>query len=180
MLESRRVVLRPVKKADVKKFLEWFNDLEVIQYLTLYLPTTEIGEEKWIENLETIRKGKDVSLVIEVKDRKKRTMIGNCGLHNIDWKNRDAEFGIAIGEKKFWNNGYGTEAAKLMVDYGFEQLNLNRISSAAYGFNERSINMHLKLGFKKEGCVRKAIYKNGRYNDKILLGILKEEWRKQK
>lgn len=178
MLESKRVILRPVKRLDVEKFVRWFNDLNVTQYLVVYLPATQMAEEKWIEDLEREKKGRDVVLVIEVKNGKRRTMIGTCGLHKIDWKNRDAEFGIAIGEKKFWNNGYGTEAAKLMIDYGFSQLNLNRISSAAYGFNERSINMHLRLGFKREGCVRRAIYKNGQYNDKVLLGILKEEWKK--
>ena len=180
MLKGKRILLRAIMRSDLKKILEWFNDAEVIQYLSMYLPMTEKGEEKWLEDISTTRKNSDVVFMMEVVEGKKVTPIGTCGLHRINWKDRDAEFGIAIGEKKFWNNGYGTEAAKLLVDYGFSQLNLHRISSGAYGFNERSIKMHLKLVFKKEGVVREGIYKNGKYQDKVLFGLLRKEWEERK
>ncbi|MEK7160688.1 MAG: GNAT family protein, partial [Patescibacteria group bacterium] len=80
--------------------------------------------------------------------------------------------------KRYQECGYGTEAAKLMLDFGFNQLNLHRIDSSALDFNKRSINMHLKLGFKKEGCRRQKIFKNGLYHDEVLFGLLREEWKK--
>ena len=180
MLRGKRVVLRPVMRTDAKNCIKWFNDLEVTQYLLMYLPVTDVSEEKWIEDLNTKKQGTDVVFVIEVVSGKKKTPIGTIGLHKIDWKNRDAEMGIAIGEKKFWSNGYGTEATRLVLDYAFSHLNLHRVSSAAYDFNERSIGLQKKIGFVEEGRVRQSMYKKGKYCDKFLFGILREEWEKTK
>lgn len=180
MIKGERIILRAVMKADAKNCIKWFNDLEVTQYLVMYLPVTDISEEKWIEDLSTKRQNSDVVFVIEVVSGRKKIPIGTVGLHKIDWKNRDAEFGIAIGEKKYWGNGYGTEATKLILGYAFNHLNLHRVSSGAYDFNERSMKMHLKVSFKEEGRLRQSIFKNGQYRDKVLFGILKDEWKKQK
>ncbi len=174
MLNGKKILLRPVVKNDAKYFLDWFNDPEVIQYLVMYLPMTEMAEEKWIEGLTTNRKGVDVVFTIESIQKDK--VIGNCGLHNINNKDREASFGIAIGNKDFWSKGCGFESGKLLLDYGFNQLNLNRISSSAIAFNERSIKLHKKLGFSEEGIRRKSIFKNGQFWDKINFGLLRKEW----
>ena len=177
MLRGRSVLLRPVKRSDISYFLRWFNDPEVIQYLELYLPMTEMSEEKFIEELGTTRAKSDVILVIEAVGANSTRPIGNCGLHDINSKDHKAIFGIVIGEKDYWNKTYGTEAARLLIDYGFQQLNLHRISSSAFSFNERSIKLHKKLGFHEEGRLRQAMFKNGQYHDLVLFGILREEWR---
>ena len=179
MLKGKKVVLRPVKRTDVRYFLKWFNDPEVIQYLTLYLPMLESSEEKWIEGLSA-RKDDVVFVIDAVESKRGRKTIGNCGLQGIDNKDQKATFGIAIGNKNFWSNGYGTEAARLLIDYGFKELNLRRITSYVYEFNLRSKNMHLSLGFQEEGCYRKDVYKNGRFWNKIILGLLREEWEERK
>jgi RimJ/RimL family protein N-acetyltransferase len=177
MLKGKKVLLRPVKRSDLEFFLKWLNDPEVIQYISLYLPMTEMAEEKWIEELGTTRKDSDAVFIIEaIMGDESISEIGNCGLHNINKKNRDATFGIVIGNKDYWGEGYGIEAAKLIIDYGFNQLNLHRISSSALSFNERSIKMHKKVGFQEEGRCRKAKFKNGQFRDLILFGLLKEEW----
>lgn len=178
MIKGKRIILRPVFRSDVKNFISWFNNPEITQYLVTYLPITDIAEEKWIEDLSISRKDTDVVFVIEVIMGRKKIPVGTVGLHKIDWKNRDAEFGIAIGEKKFWGNGYGTEATKLILDYAFNQLNFHRVSSAAYDFNARSVKMHIRVGLKEEGRVRQSIFKNGQYQDKIIFGILQKEWEK--
>jgi len=180
MLQGKKVRLREVRKNDVSNFLKWLNDSEVTQYLTIFLPMMEASEEKWINDLALSKNQTDIVFVIEVKIRKHWVPIGNCGIHGINWHNRDAEMGMIIGEKKFWSKGYGTEAAKLLVDYAFLQLNLHRVSAGAYSFNIRSIKMQKRAGFIEEGCIRRAVYKNGQYHDKILLGILQEEWEKSK
>ena len=177
MLRGKSVLLRPVKRSDISYFLKWFNDPEVIQYLELYLPMTEMSEEKFIEELGTTRAKSDVILVIEAVGANSTRPIGNCGLHDINSKDHKAIFGIVIGEKDHWNKTYGTEAAQLLINYGFQQLNLHRISSSAFSFNERSIKLHKKLGFHEEGRLRQAMFKNGQYHDLVLFGILREEWR---
>ena len=178
MLKGEKVVLRPVKRTDINDFLRWFNDLEVIQYLATYLPMTEIAEEKWIEDLATkIRAGTDVVFVIEALDNDNKS-IGTVGLHGISPKDHHALFGIAIGEKSHWEKGYGTEATRLILDYGFRQLNLHRIWSGALAFNERSIRLHKTLGFQEEGRQREAIFKNGEFHDHVIFGLLRNEWKR--
>jgi RimJ/RimL family protein N-acetyltransferase len=149
----------------------------VRQYIGLYLPMTEMYEEKFIEELGTTRARSDIILVIEAIEGDSTKPIGNCGLHGIDPKDRSAVFGIAIGEKDYWSRGYGAEAARLLINYGFQQLNLHRISSGAFAFNERSLKLHKKVGFREEGRMRQATFKNGQYHDHVMFGILREEWR---
>jgi RimJ/RimL family protein N-acetyltransferase len=177
MLKGKNVLLRPVKRSDISYFLKWFNDPEVVQYLEMYLPMTEMSEEKFIEELGTTRARSDALFVIEAIKGASTKPIGNCGLHEIDSKDRKAMFGIVIGEKDYWSKSYGTEAARLLINYGFQQLNLHRISSSAFAFNERSIKLHKKVGFQEEGRLRQATFKNGQYHDLMLFGILREEWR---
>ena len=159
MLKGNHVILRPVRRADISYFLKWFNDPEVIQYLGLYLPMTEMAEEKYIEELGTTRARTDTPFVIEVIEGGSTRPIGNCGLNGINPKDHSATFGIAIGEKDCWSKGYGTEATRLLINYGFQQLNLHRISSSALAFNERSIRLHKKVGFREEGRLRHAMFK---------------------
>jgi RimJ/RimL family protein N-acetyltransferase len=177
MLKGEKVFLRPVRRTDISLFLKWFNDPEVTQYLGIYLPMTEMAEAKWIEGL-TDRVGTDIALVIEAIEGAGSKPIGNIGLHQLNPKDHFAIFGIAIGEKDYWSKGYGTEAARLILKYGFEQLNLHRISSNVFSFNERSLKLHRKVGFKDEGCQREAIFKNGKFADLMLFGLLRKEWEK--
>jgi len=177
MLRGERVLLRPVKRSDISYFLKWFNDPEILQYVGLYLPMTEMSEEKFIEDLGTTRARSDVVLVIEAIEGDSTKPIGSCGLHNISPKDHNALFGIVIGEKDYWSKAYGTEAARLLIDYGFQQLNLHRISSGALAFNDRSIKLHKKLGFREEGRLRQAMFKNGQYHDHVQFGLLRTEWK---
>jgi RimJ/RimL family protein N-acetyltransferase len=176
MLKGEKVVLRPVRRSDIEYFLRWFNDQEVTRYLKMYLPMTEMAEEKFIEELGTTGTVTRVILVIETSDGKNNKPIGNIALGNIHHKDHHAVFGIAIGEKDYWSKGYGTEAARLIIRYGFEQLNLHRINSSAISFNERSIKLHKRVGFTEEGRQREAYFKNGRYHDHVIFGLLRKEW----
>ncbi|UCD10165.1 MAG: GNAT family N-acetyltransferase [Dehalococcoidales bacterium] len=179
MLKGEKVVLRPVRRTDIEYFLKWFNDPEVTQYLGVYLPMTEMAEEKFIEELGTTGTGTRVLLVIEAIDGETSIPIGNTALSGIHPKDHHAIFGIAIGEKDYWSKGYGTEAANLIIRYGFEQLNLHRINSGALSFNERSIKLHKRVGFTEEGRQRESIYKNGEYHDHVMFGLLRKEWQNE-
>jgi RimJ/RimL family protein N-acetyltransferase len=104
------------------------------------------------------------------------TLIGSTGLHEIDYKNRHAVFGIVIGEKEAWGKGYGTEVTALITGYAFETLNLNRVGLEVYEDNERGIKAYERVGFTREGVLRQAMYREGRYWNKIVMSILREEW----
>lgn len=176
MLKGEKVFLRPVKRSDTEYFLRWFNDPEVIQYNYNYLPLTEMAEEKWIEEYTTrTRAGTEVGFVIEPLDDSNKP-IGNIGLFNINPKDHRAMFGVSIGEKSQWGKGYGTESTRLILGYGFHQLNLYRIWSGVFAFNERSIRLHKTVGFHEEGRQREAIFKNGEFHDEVIFGLLRDEW----
>jgi len=178
MLKGKEVTLRPIREDDLSSFVEWFNDQEVTRYLTHYLPLTETFEKKWIE--ETAAKREPV-FIIEARDKEGHIVaIGACGLHKVNHKNANAELGIIIGEKDCWGRGLGCEALTLLIDYGFNFLNLHKIYSGAYKLNKRSIKLHLKLGFVPEGERKEHVFTDGQYHDLLEFGLLREDWKKQK
>ena len=106
--------------------------------------------------------------------------IGCTQFVRIDWVGRMATFYIAIAEKENRSKGYGKEATKLMVDYAFATLNMNRVQLHVSSENERAITVYEKSGFIKEGKLRQAMYYENHYIDFYLMAILKEDWLKQK
>jgi RimJ/RimL family protein N-acetyltransferase len=106
--------------------------------------------------------------------------IGCTSFVRIDWVGRMATFYIAIAAKENWSQGYGTEATKLMVDYGFETLGMNRIQLHVSAENERAVKVYEKTGFIKEGKLRQAMFYDNHFIDFFLMSILREEWVKIK
>jgi len=174
MLKGKKVILRSIRKNDINHFLKWCNDPEIVQNMYLYLPVSEIAEKKWIE--EIISSKNDVVFVIEINVKGKSIAIGNCAIKEINWKDRSAEIGIIIGEKKYRDKRYGSEALTLLINYAFNQLNLHRVWVAIFEFNNKRMPVFQNLGFKKEGCARSAIFKNSKYWDITTLSILEDEW----
>jgi RimJ/RimL family protein N-acetyltransferase len=153
------------------------NDPEITQYLSVFRSITKEMEEDWYNSMI---KSENIILfsIVVFDDKNNETLIGNCDI-NVDWKNRAGSCGIVIGEKEYHGSGYGTEAMKLLVEYGFTTLNLNRIDLEAHSFNSRALKSYAKVGFKKEGTRRHAVFINGEYHDSIMLSILKEEWQRK-
>jgi RimJ/RimL family protein N-acetyltransferase len=112
---------------------------------------------------------------IETKDGQH---IGNTNLFNVQPENRCAELGIMIGEKSCWSRGYGTDALRTLLRFGFEEMNLHRIALNVYAFNERGIACYRKVGFIEEGRMRERIYTEGAYHDLIWMSVLRREWGK--
>jgi diamine N-acetyltransferase len=175
MIIGKRVRLRAIEKADLPRFVTWLNDPEVNEHLLIIAPLSLGSEEKWYENMMQ-RPPHEQPLAIEVKDGEDWVHVGNTGLHNHDWTNRSAEFGIFIGEKRFWNQGVGLETALLTLHYGFDVLNLNRIFLVVDATNLRGIRCYEKAGYVHEGRMRQAKYSNGKYVDWLLMSVLRSEW----
>ena len=104
------------------------------------------------------------------------TLIGTIGLEHLNWIERSAVLGIFIGDKDYRNNGYGTEAIRLLLEYGFKYLNLHSIRLDLLEINERAHKCYLKCGFKDTGRSREEIFLNGRYYDKLHMDILENEF----
>jgi RimJ/RimL family protein N-acetyltransferase len=167
-----KVYLRPLEREDAPLLTPWFNDPEVTRNLLRYRPLNLREEEAWIDKLGHGEHDLAVGIVVRATDR----LIGGTGFHQLDFQNRHGSFGICIGEKSEWGKGYGTEATALMVQYAFDTLNLNRVWLHVYEYNERGIRAYEKAGFKREGVLRQACYRDGRYWDTIVMAVLRDEW----
>jgi RimJ/RimL family protein N-acetyltransferase len=175
MIYSERIRLRGVEKEDLPNFVAWMNDPEVIEGLLVFWPMSSVDEARWLESLGG-REQPEKPLAIDARDGEDWKHIGSCGFHNFEWKIRTAEIGISIGDKSVWNQGYGTETVRLMLQTGFETLNLNRIYLHVNANNPRAIRSYEKCGFVHEGRLRQAVYQHGSYQDLLVMSILRSEW----
>lgn len=170
-LVGRKTTLRPFSKEDLPTLTRWINDPEVRHFLANTMPQTEKQESEWYEKL-----GKDDKNIVLAINTREGELIGTMGLHQINWVHRHATTGALIGEKKYWGNGYGSDAKMALLDYAFNTLNLNRISSDVVDYNERSLKYSLRCGYQIEGRRRDKFWRDGRYWDIIELGLLRDEW----
>ena len=170
-LVGDRIYLSPRNSDDVEIFTEWLNDFKTTDYLgRSSIVTTLDDEKKYLEENVTA----EASFVIVTINENK--MIGTVSLESINHINRCATLGIFIGDKEFRNKGYGTEAIKLILEYGFKYLNLKNIKLDLMEFNERALNCYKKCGFKEYGRRRKCKFVNGKYYDTICMDILEDEF----
>lgn len=175
MICGKRVRLRAVERGDLPKCHEWLNDPEVTEGLSLYLPLSMTDEEKWFEKSMEAEPAQR-PLAIEIQNGQAWQLIGTTGLFNLEWTNRCAEFGIFIGDTTRWDKGYGTEALQLILEHGFNTLNLNRIYLRVFATNARAQHSYQKAGFVLEGTMRDGIYRRGKYIDIRIMSVLRSEW----
>lgn len=175
MIYGPRLRLRPLERADIPLMLAWFADPEVRATLAAYRPFNEIEETQWFES--NAAAGDKQAWGIEIPDGAGGwRLVGNCAFHHINWRARKAELGLVIGDKSEWNKGYGTEAVRVLVDWAFGTLNLNRVQLQVYARNVRAQRAYAKAGFAVEGVQRQADYYAGQYDDVILMAILRQDW----
>jgi RimJ/RimL family protein N-acetyltransferase len=165
--EGRLVRLRALERTDLPACVKWFADPEVRANLLVDKPMSLAEEERWFEGLA--KRPDDVIFAVETLSGKH---IGNVGLHKIDRKNRNAEAGIVIGDKRFWGKGYGTDAMKLLLRYAFEDLNMHKVYLLHFAGNERARRSYEKCGFVKEGVLRDHVYKGGKYHDHPIMSVI--------
>lgn len=170
-LVGENIYLSPISNEDVELFTEWMNDFETTDYTgrSAIVFTLE-KEKKWIDECD---KEDIVFTIVRNSDNK---AIGTISLIRINQLNRTATLGILIGDKESRNKGYGTESIKLLLDYGFNYLNLNNIQLDVFEFNKRAQACYKKCGFKECGRRRQAMFLNGKYYDILSLDILAEEF----
>jgi RimJ/RimL family protein N-acetyltransferase len=158
--------LSPIDPGDAEQFTIWLNDMEITTNLPLYDAVISAGQERTF--LEQLSKEHHYSII----DREKDVLLGNCGFTNLDTLNQNAEAGICIGNKAYWNKGYGTEALSLLADYGFKALNLHAILIKVYSYNQRAQRCYEKVGFKPIGIRREALYRNLTRHDIVYMDLL--------
>ena len=170
---GEKVALGPHRRDLLPLYQRWINDFEVTRTLGVDMrPMTWEAEEAWYDR--TSRGERDVGFTIY--ERATMRPIGNTGLHEIDHHHRTATFGILIGEKDCWGKGYGTETARLMLDYGFTALSLHNILLTVASYNERGIRAYLRAGFREIGRRRESRRMGGQASDTIYMDCLATEF----
>jgi diamine N-acetyltransferase len=174
MIIGEKVRLRPIERDDLPRYVEWFGDPEVRRHLLVWLPFSLAQEERWFESLQgRLERQEEVLLAIDTIGG---LHIGNVGLHAIDWKNRNAELGIIIGEKSYWGQGYGTDAVRMMLNLAFREMNLHRVFLRVDADNTRGIRCYKKVGFQHEGTLREVGFRESQYLNQHMMSILASEF----
>lgn len=175
MLVGERLYLRPIERADTDRCRRWINDPEASRYLLYVRAVGEAGEESWIASMDDKNAPDSLHLAIVLKKGDRH--IGNVGFHNIDWVHRHAVTGTLIGEKDCWGLGYASEAKGLLLAHGFDSMGLHHVTATAFAENVRSCRQLEKSGYMLEGRLREHVFREGRWHDDLMYGILENDWR---
>jgi RimJ/RimL family protein N-acetyltransferase len=172
VLTGEKTVLRPFAAADADAIWEIIQDPEVVRFT--YEPSTELTLDllrSWYGNRTTAPDRLDLA----VTDPATGELLGEVVLYEWDPAARSCTFRTLIGPRGR-GRGIGTEATRLIVGYGFDQLGLHRIQLEAYGHNHRALRVYEKAGFVVEGVRREVQVRDGEWVDEVVMGILDREW----
>lgn len=168
---------RDLKPSDLQYFTHWIPDKEVIKYsmTQFHRMTTNDQIVDWFESTLSNHKTFQLGIV----DAKSHQLIGYAGIAGLNEIDRNGEYFIFIGNKDYWGKGIASDVTKKIIHLGFLKLNLHRIFLTASSKNLGAIRAYERAGFKHEGKMREAFYRNDEYSDKIFMGILRTEFESQ-
>lgn len=175
MNDLPKVMLRDLTLNDMEDRYQWCLDKDVTKYLNVpekYPPFSREETQKWLQMCINRTNGYEQK-AIETEDGKH---IGWIDLKNIDKHNKNAEIGIAIGDKNYWGKGYGLSAMREMLIWGFIELELNKIWLRVDIDNKKAIKSYKTIGYIEEGILRQDRLRNGEYIDRLRMSILKGEF----
>ena len=171
--KGKKVILRPICENDLERFLVWENDPELAKFFSDALPIYREEERDW---LRKIHKDKNNHVVFAI-DTIKGKNIGSVGLHRINWISRHSSLGIMIGNKKYWSNGYGTDAMMTILEFAFNSLNFHKVNLSVLSSNPRGHRCYVKCGFVDDGCRKQQFFKNGIWVDEITMSCFQADWK---
>ncbi|OIU71762.1 GNAT family N-acetyltransferase [Rossellomorea aquimaris] len=171
------VKIRDLTLEDAEDRYQWCLDKEVTKHLNMpekYPPFSREETRNWIKMCINKTNGYEQKAIVTEEG----THIGWIDLKNIDKLNKHAEIGIAIGEKAYWGRGYGLAAMKEMLQWGFNELGLNKIWLRVEVDNDKAIKSYLRMGYVEEGILRQDRLRNGEFVDRVRMSILRSEFLK--
>lgn len=173
-LIGEKIYLRPLDMDDVnEKYLHWINDETVINFLaTTTFPTTLDQLESYVKSINNSPN----FFFFAIVEKETNNHIGNVKIGPIDWVNRTSNYGLMIGDKSSWGKGYASEVFKLLLKYAFRKLNLHKLWDIAAATHIASIKANENAGFKIEAELKQHSFKNGKYEDVVILSITSDEY----
>jgi RimJ/RimL family protein N-acetyltransferase len=171
-IKGENITLRAIETDDLRQLQSWANDPD-IQYMLggWHFPTNMNDQQNWYNSLSCSSNNQRFMIVNE-----ENTVIGMSNLVNINFKDGNAEHGLLLDEK-YRGRGYGYKVVLATMNYAFNELRLNRLETTIIANNAASMHLFLdKCGWRQEGVLRNWYFRQGKFIDKIYLGILKEEF----
>lgn len=172
-IEGKQIYLRALNENDLNSnYINWFNDEEVCKYNGHHRFVNT--KEKTIKYIESVNSS-TTNLVLAICTKDKNIHIGNVSIQNINYIDSNGEFAIIMGEKDFHGKGLAFESASLIINHAFHSLNLHRIYCGTSNENIPMQKLANKLGMKQEGYLEESMYKNGKYVDILLYGLINNQ-----
>lgn len=175
MIDGKKIFLAAVERENIEQLRQWRNNPSLKKYFREYREISSYMQENWFKN-KVIGDSEQVNF--EIHDGESNKLIGHCGLYYIEWIHRHAEFGIYIGDDEFRSGGYGSDALRTLVGYGFNDLNLNKIWCEVYDNND-ALQVYEHIGFVYEGKMRQNYFNEGKYWDSHILSMLRSDYEKK-
>jgi RimJ/RimL family protein N-acetyltransferase len=163
---------------EAEQFALWTQDSQYLRQLDTDIARPLSAKEYTDRFLSSASDGKHFEF--SLRTRKDDRLIGFVALHSIDWNNQTGVLSIGIGDPEFRGKGYGRDSLELILNYAFNELNLYRVGLDVIANNNRAIKAYERAGFRREGVIRQAVYRDGQRDDLILMGILRTEWQLKK
>lgn len=177
MIETQRLLLRPVTLEDSERVEELASDYDVSKTtLNIPYPYPAGGGKEFIKSVLEFEKNGEIA-IFAITNKETQTLLGLINL-NIAVPHKRGELGYFVG-KPYWGMGYGTEAARSILSYGFNELDLNKIYAAAFKSNPGSWRIMEKIGLKHEGTHKQHVSRSGEFFDLAYYGLVKEDYLKE-
>lgn len=172
-LYGKKVMLRAVEEEDLEMLRELTNSPDFERMIVGWsFPISKKDQAEWFANCRNSESRLRFTITTEQDGA-----VGMIGLRDIDWKNGSAYgLGMRIARREIRTRGLATDAWMTLMRYAFDELRLNRINGSAIEYNAASLRVCEKVGFKVEGVQRKAVFKEGKYYDVVMMGCLKSDY----
>ncbi len=173
MFDGNSIYLRLIEKEDCVYRTNWVNDEEIRKTLMFDWPLSLSGTEKWFDMQDLDPKKRNFMII----SKDSNLPIGITGLIDIDFRHLRGQFYMTIGEKDYWGKRIPDESIPLILNYGFNELGLNRIYLYTLNNNERARKVYERNGFTNEGTLRKHYFCVGEYQDLMVMSVLKDDFK---
>lgn len=173
VLETKRLILRQIKKEDARNIFFYLSDPEVMKHYGL-LPFERVedaqNEIEWYQSIQDNQTGRRWGITLKNED----TVIGSCGYFNHKLQHRRAEIGYELS-REYWGKGIASEAVQAVLNYGFEQMKLHRVEALIEPPNKASLKLVERLGFKREGLLRDYEWAGDSFDDLYMYALLETD-----
>lgn len=175
MIKGDKIYLTPIEREDLPQLMEWRNIPEYRKYFREYREISTDMQNNWYENKVL---NDPSTIMFSIKSIENDSLLGCCGLCYINWVHRNADLSLYIGWEECYIDdvGFAHESCKLLFDYGFNELGLQKIWTEIYEFDTKKLSLYQKLNFHKDGILRNQYFYEGKWWNSYILSLLKEEY----